>query len=113
MASVLTEITEIPFRLAASGSQFGSDGSAVREEDGVSFECKRYQDTIPRKEILSKIAELRFSSASVDAWYLCATSEVSAQVARDVARYGREFGIGTVVLDWAGAPSRRRTTMRA
>ena len=103
MASVLTEITKIPFRLAASGSQFGSDGSAVREEDGVSFECKRYQDTIPRKEILSKIAELRFSSASVDAWYLCATSEVSAQVARDVARYGREFGIGTLVLDWAGA----------
>ena len=58
MASVLTDITGIPFRLAASGSQFGSDGSAVREGDGVSFECKRYRDRIPRDEILSKIAEL-------------------------------------------------------
>ena len=102
MASVLTDITGIPFRLAASGSQFGSDGSAVREEDAVSFECKRYENRIPRNEILSKIAELRFSSASVDAWFLCATSEVSAQIARDVRRHGRESGIGTLVLDWAG-----------
>ena len=102
MASVLTDITGIPFRLAASGSQFGSDGSAVREEDGVSFECKRYEDRIPRSEILSKIAELSLSSASVDAWFLCATSEVSAQIAGDVSRHGRESGIGTLVLDWAG-----------
>ncbi len=102
MASVLTDITGIPFRLAASGSQFGSDGSAVREEDGVSFECKRYGDKIPRSEILSKIAELSLSSTSVDAWFLCATSEVSAQIASDVRRHGREFGIGTIVLDWAG-----------
>ena len=102
MAKVLTDITGISFRLAASGSQFGSDGSAVREEDGVSFECKRYKDRIPRSEILSKIAELSLSSASVDAWFLCATSEVSAQIARDVRKHGREFGIGTIVLDWAG-----------
>ena len=102
MASVLTDVTGIAFRLAASGSQFGSDGSAVREEDGVSFECKRYKDRIPRSEILSKIAELSLSSATVDAWFLCATSEVSAQIARDVRKHGREFGIGTIVLDWAG-----------
>ena len=102
MASVLTDVTGISFRLAASGSQFGSDGSAVREEDGVSFECKRYEDKIPRSEILSKIAELSLSSTSVDAWFLCATSEVSAQIARDVRRHGRAFGIGTIVLDWAG-----------
>ena len=102
MASVLTDVTGIAFRLAASGSQFGSDGSAVREEDGVSFECKRYKDAIPRDKIIVKIAELSLSSATVDAWLLCATSEVSAQIARDVRKHGREFGIGTIVLDWAG-----------
>ena len=102
MARVLTDITGISFRLAASGSQFGRDGSAVREEDGVSFECKRYEDRIPRSEILAKIAELSLSSASVDAWFLCATSEVSAQIAGDVRRHGRQSGIGTLVLDWAG-----------
>ena len=102
MASVLTDITGISFRLAASGLQFGRDGSAVREQDGTTFECKRYQDSVPRSDILSKIAELSLSSASVDAWCLCATSEVSAQIAGDVRRHGREAGIGTIVLDWAG-----------
>ena len=102
MASVLTDITGIPFRLAASGSQFGSDGSAVMEEDGVSFECKRYANRIRGSEILSKITELSLSSTSVDAWFLCATSEVSAQIAGDVSRHGRQSGIGTIILDWAG-----------
>ena len=103
MASVLTDIIGIPFRLAASGSQFGSDGSSVRAEDGVSFECKRYKDAIPRDEIIVKIAELSMSlNGDVDAWFLCATSGVSAQIARDLGQYGRESGIGTLVLDWAG-----------
>ena len=102
IAKVLTDITGIPFRLAASGSQFGSDGSAVREEDGISFECKRYEGKIPKNEILSKIAELSQSPASVDAWILCATTEVSAQMAAEVNRHGRQFGIGALVLDWAG-----------
>ena len=106
MATVLTDITGIPFRLAASGSQFGSDGNAASEDDGVYFECKRYKDTIPRSEIVSKIADLSIlsiRSASVEAWFLCATSEVSAQIARDVKEFGRRFGIATFVLDWAGA----------
>ena len=103
MACVLTDVTGIPFRLAASGSQFGSDGSAVREEDGVRFECKRYKDAIPRDEIIVKIAELSMrSNGDVDAWFLCATSRVSAQIAGDVRQYGRKSGIGTLVLDWAG-----------
>ena len=103
MACVLTDVTGIPFRLAASGSQFGSDGSAVREADGVRFECKRYKDAIPRDQIIVKIAELSMrSSGDVDAWFLCATSRVSAQIAGDVRQYGRKSGIGTLVLDWAG-----------
>ena len=97
MACVLTDVTGIPFRLAASGSQFGSDGSAVREEDGVRFECKRYKDAIPRDEIIVKIAELSMrSNGDVDAWFLCATSRVSAQIAGDVRQYGRKSGIGTL-----------------
>ena len=103
MASILTDVTGIPFRLAASGSQFGSDGSAVREEDGVRFECKRYKAAIPKDEIIVKIAELSMrSNGDVDAWFLCATSRVSAQIADNVRQYGRKSGIGTLVLDWAG-----------
>ena len=103
MATALTDITGIPFRVAASGSQFGSDGSAASQDDGVYFECKRYKDTIPRREVLSKIADLSIRSTSVEAWFLCATSEVSAQIARDVQEIGRRVGIATFVLDWTGA----------
>ena len=103
MATVLTDITGIPFRVAASGSQFGSDGNAASEDDGVYFECKRYKDTIPRSEILSKIADLSIRSTSVEAWFLCATSGVSAQLARDVQELGRQVGIATFILDWTDA----------
>ena len=103
MATVLTDITGIPFRVAAGGSQFGSDGNAASEDDGVYFECKRYKDRIPRSEILSKIADLSIRSTSVEAWFLCATSEVSAQIARDVQEIGQRVGIATFVLDWTGA----------
>ena len=102
MATVLTEITGIPFRVAASGSQFGSDGSSVREEDGVCFECKRYEGTIPRRDIQSKLAELPLRSSHVEAWFLCATSPVKDQLARDIQEIGRRQGITTFILDWTG-----------
>ncbi len=44
----LTELTGIPFRLAASGLQGGMDGDAAFHNDAVSFEAKRYADSIPR-----------------------------------------------------------------
>ena len=103
MATVLTDIAGIPFRVAASGSQFGSDGNAASGDDGVYFECKRYKDKIPRNEIISKIADLSIRLTNVDAWFLCATSEVSAQIARDVHELGRQVGIATFILDWTGA----------
>ena len=103
MATALTEITGIPFRVAASGSQFGSDGSSAKDDDSVHFECKLYKDRIPRKEILSKLVELPLRSAHVEAWFLCGTAAVSAQVARDVQEVGRRLGIATFILDWTGA----------
>ena len=103
MATVLGDITGIPFRVAASGSQFGSDGSSAGENDGVDFECKRYRNRIPRKEIRAKIAELALRSIPVDAWVLVATFGVSAQAACEVQALGRRFGIATFILDWTGA----------
>lgn len=102
MATVLTDIAGMPFRVAASGSQFGSDGNAASMDGGVYFECKRYKGTIPRSEILSKIADLSMHSTNVEAWFLCATSGVSAQIARDVQEFGRRVGIATFILDWTG-----------
>ena len=103
MATVLTDIAGMPFRVAASGSQFGSDGNADSAGGGVYFECKRYKETIPKNEIISKIAELSIRPTNVEAWFLCATSEVSAQMAHDVQELGRRSGIATFILDWTGA----------
>ena len=103
MATVLTEITGIPFRVAASGSQFGSDGSSAKEDDSVHFECKRYKGTIPRNAVVAKLAELSLRSPPVEGWFLCATCTVSAQIAGDIQRVGRRLGIITFILDWTGA----------
>ncbi len=62
LSATLTEITSVPFRLAGSGSQFGVDGKTAYEDDAICFEGKRYDGSIPRTEVLTKIA-LRSASA--------------------------------------------------
>jgi hypothetical protein len=102
LAVILTEISGVPFRLAASGSQFGLDGKATYESDGVCFEGKRYDGDIPRTEVLSKIAELSIrNKGDVDLWVLGATTEVRSQLADNVRELGERSGIATLVLDWS------------
>jgi len=79
----LHEISGVPFRLAASGSQFGVDGKPVYEEDIICFEGKRYNGKVPRTEVLSKIAELFIKDNKMDIWVLGATSQISTQLADD------------------------------
>jgi hypothetical protein len=101
LASTLTEITGVPFRLAGSGSQFGLDGKASYASDTVCFEGKRYAGRIPRTEVLSKIAELSLRDDSdTDLWILGATAPVGTQLADDIRRLGEKSGIATLILDW-------------
>lgn len=102
LAVTLTKIADLPFRLARSGSQFGVDGKAAYESDGVNFEGKRYDGPIPRTEVLSKIAELSIGDkGDVDLWVLGATTEIGTQLADDVKALGEKNGISTLVLDWS------------
>ncbi|OIJ39941.1 restriction endonuclease [Massilia timonae] len=102
---ILTSLTGVPFRLAASGLQGGIDGSATFYSDSVCFEAKRYSDAIPRNEILSKVADLaRSSHASDRLWVLGATSEVSSQLVSAVREVGNQRAISTLILDWAEFP---------
>jgi hypothetical protein len=104
LAITLTSITGAPFRLARSGSQFGVDGTTAYEEDAVCFEGKRYDDHIPRTEVLTKIAELAIGDVGgTDLWVLGATTQVSAQLADDVRELGAKLGIATLILDWNDA----------
>jgi len=102
---VLTELTGIPFRLAASGLQGGMDGDAALQSDGVSFEAKRYSGRIPRTEVLTKIADLARNKDAPDRlWVLGATTEVSTQLASAVKEDGDRNAISTLILDWTADP---------
>lgn len=101
MQAVLTEVTGVPFRLSAAGSQRGRDGAAAYPQDGISFECKRYRGKIQRASVLSKLTEFS-REPDAELWILCATVPVAEQLARDVREVGRQVGVSTYVLDWSG-----------
>lgn len=101
LAAALTEIAGVPFRLAGSGSQFGLDGKAAYETDGVCFEGKRYDGDIPRTEVLAKIADLSIRDTSyTDLWVLGATTEVKTQLVDEVRALARKDGVAVLILDW-------------
>ena len=100
IGATLCEISGVPFRLAGSGSQFGVDGKPTYERDAICFEGKRYDNRVPRTEVISKIAELSIHDNETDIWVLGATSQIPSQLA-DVAReLGRKNGIFILILDW-------------
>lgn len=102
---VLTNLTGIPFRLAASGLQGGMDGDAAMPSDTVCFEAKRYSGDIHRNEVITKIADLsRKTSAADRLWILGATTEISTQLANAIEEDGDKHAISTLVLDWTAAP---------
>ena len=103
---VLTELTGIPFRLAASGLQGGLDGDAAFPGDAVSFEAKRYsKNNISRNDVLTKIADFaRNKNAPDRLWVLGATAEVGTQLASAVQEDGANNAISTLILDWTADP---------
>lgn len=97
----LNAITGIPFRLAASGSQFGIDGDAAYVQDTICFEGKRYDKKIPKDQIFTKLFEISISDSVTDIWILGATSQVSTQIAAAARKFGEKEGISILILDWA------------
>ena len=96
---ILSAIAGIPFRLASSGPQEGTDGDSALSSDHVSYECKRYGDYLDRHKVLSKLAELS-TRQDVDLWVLAGTAPVSAQLGREIGDIGSAQALETLVLDW-------------
>ena len=102
LAAVLSDICGQPFRLASSGSQRGRDGDSAFDAGATYFECKRYQNKIPRQEIADKLMYLKADNqGQVDTWILAATSEVYAQDAKVFRDMASNDGIGMMILDWS------------
>ena len=96
---VLSAIAGIPFRLAGSGPQGGSDANSAFADDHVAYECKRYDAGLSRESVFSKLAELS-KRQDVDVWILAATTSVSAQLAGDVVEIADAQALEAVILDW-------------
>ena len=103
MAAVLGEIIGIPFRLASSGTQRGIDGANVSFREEIGFEAKLYDGSIQKDKVVTKITETALYRPETDLWILCATTEVSAQLAEEVMLVGKQNGIPTLVLDWTAS----------
>lgn len=102
IAVALQQIVGVPFRLAASGSQRGIDGKAASDRDAITFEGKLYKRSVPRTEVLSKIADLARTDTRSDlAWVLGATTEVSSQIADDLRTDAAKAGITAIIFDWS------------
>ena len=101
VAAVLTQITGIPFRSAASGKQGGIDGATTSTDETIAFECKLYDGRIHRGDLVTKIADFARYRESIDAvWVLAATVEISTQTADDLNADGERNGILITLLDW-------------
>jgi hypothetical protein len=83
LAAVLTEILKVIFVLAKSGSQRGRDRDSPLSDQAIKFEAKLYNDSVPREQVLSKLAEIAADDrGQTDLWILGSTGSARSQ-ARD------------------------------
>jgi hypothetical protein len=104
MALVLTDVTGMAFSLAKSGSQQGRDGQSTLNSGTVIFEAKLYDGAVPKKEIVSKIAEIAVDDeGDADLWIVGSTGTIRSQDIATIEGVGKRVGIGTLILDWSEA----------
>jgi hypothetical protein len=102
MAAVLTDITKTSFGLANSGSQRGKDGQSVLNDGAISFEGKLYDETVPKNEIFTKIAEIAADDdGAADLWILGSTGTVATQVVNTANALGKKFSVAILIADWS------------
>jgi hypothetical protein len=104
LAAVLTEVLGIIFVLAKSGSQRGRDGDSSLSNQAIKFEAKLYKDSVPKEEVLSKLAEISADEyGQTDLWILGSTGPVAAQDVQTAKNFGLRSGISIIIVDWSSA----------
>jgi len=101
MAAVLGDLTKRSFALASAGSQHGRDGQSALDGGTIVFEAKRYDDTIPKDKIYTKILEIAADKTSTTELYiLAATCPISAQHITTMKGGTEQLAIALLVLAW-------------
>jgi hypothetical protein len=101
MAAVLTDLTRRSFAIASSGSQRGRDGQSALDRGVVLFEAKRYDGTLPKEKILTKITEIAGDTESTPELFIVgATGPIWAQHITLMQSAARRFGMFVMALSW-------------
>lgn len=102
IGAVIFGITDIPCRLAKSGTQFGIDGASAFPGDAICFEAKLYKGTLNKEQIVTKVAELGVYKGAADIlWVLGATTPVASQDTELLLKIASLHGISVLILDWS------------
>jgi len=107
LATVLSTNSNLPVRLAKSGTQFGQDAAGYSESLILSIEAKRYDSKLPTDKVLSKPTSFLGKANPPDLWILGATIDASTQITDSLTAVAEKTGIAIEVLDWpksAAAP---------
>lgn len=101
MAAVLGDLTKRSFALASAGTQQGRDGQSALDGATVVFEAKRYDDSVPKDKILTKIFEIATDKTSTTELYiLAATCPISAQYLTTLKAGTERLAMALLVLAW-------------
>ena len=102
IATILSDISGRPFRLASSGSQHGRDGESQFDAGTTYFEAKLYSKSLPKNEVLSKVLEAGLGAdGDLDLWVFGSTQPISAQHSWLIEKAAEKFGFGLLLLDWS------------
>lgn len=105
IASALADITELTFRLAKSGFQFGKDATTPAGTFAIAMEAKRYDDKIGLDAVAGKaLIAGNALAGKVDLWVLAATAEVGDTVETTLREILDKDGISLLTLDWSPRP---------
>jgi len=105
IAAALAACTNLTFRLAKSGSQFGRDASSSPGSFAIAMEAKRYRESPSLETIVSKgLLAADFLDGAIDLWVLGCTAPVGDDVFLRLKEELDDRGISLLVLDWSPYP---------
>lgn len=102
VASLISELLQVPIYLAKSGFQFGADaGTAGNDGRHLRVECKQYDKTvIDDRELRGEIDDSLLINESLEAWILASTQALSLQSANKLDRKSEDVGVPIIIIDW-------------
>lgn len=101
LAAVLSDLTKRSFTLASAGSQHGRDGQSTLDGGTIVFEAKRYDDTVPKDKVYTKILEIAADKTSTTELYILgATCPIPAQYVTTLKGGSERLSIELLVLAW-------------